>query len=168
MQVLFEYITTGTFAYNNIQQAAIIVKNIIKKIYGVSTWLKFHTWVKKWQLKICQMRANQKIIFYAYSNTSIPTTMQQLPGARNKRLSLMTKTTPPILSTRKGFKSCSSTSWACWWGSLTTGLPPFCSSASPSWARGSCKKIGQHSFLSCATTCSRQILHKTPSVHLRR
>ena len=36
VQVLFEYITAETFMQNNRHAAAIILKNILKKVYGVS------------------------------------------------------------------------------------------------------------------------------------
>ena len=37
VQVLFEFITTESFAYDNRLSVALILKNLVKKVYGVST-----------------------------------------------------------------------------------------------------------------------------------
>jgi hypothetical protein len=82
--VLFEYVTQESmFGEQNRLAVAVIIKNIVKKVYGVS-----------------MATSNLLLTNFYFSNTPTPTTMR-LSASSTKPLAGTSRMTPARLSTRK-------------------------------------------------------------------
>lgn len=153
---MFEYITTEAIHEDNRLAASLALKNIIKKVYGVSSQKSILSFVK---LKIC-LRGISKRTFFAPYNTSYLTSImflfsntitrimtkpwQNVANASNKS-SLRKKTLQRSTWLLKDSPCFSSILWTSWCPQVIKELPRFCLSALPWWARDSCRRSGQGS-----------------------